>query len=61
VHAGEVGIGGDPADRLDAVQDGHLDVDEGDVRYVLCGERVALLPVGGFADHVDVVLDVEQR
>jgi hypothetical protein len=61
MHAGQAGIGGDPAGGLDAVQHGHLDIDQGDIRYVLCGERDALLPVGGLGDHLDVVLGLEQR
>src|SRR5262249_8925836 len=45
---------------LDAVDRGHLDVDERDVRAVLGGKRHRLVAVGGLGDHLDVVFRFEQ-
>lgn len=61
VYVGQGRVRGDAPGRLDAVHDGHLDVDESDVGQPLLGEREALLAVGGLGHHLDVVLEVEQR
>lgn len=61
MYAGQGRVSGDAPGRLDAVHDGHLDVDEGDVGQPLLEECEALLTVGGLGDHLDVVLEVEQR
>src|SRR5690606_6445187 len=46
---------------LDAVEDGHLDVDERDVGEVLAGQREGLPSVGGLGHDLDVVLQFDER
>ena len=47
--------------RLDAVEPGHADVHEHDVRLELSGERDGRLAVGRFADDLDLGMIREQR
>ena len=54
-------VGADPAGGLEPVAAGHADVHEHDVGSVLEGDHHRLVAVARFADHLDVVLGVEQR
>ena len=54
-------LGGQPADGADAVQDGHVQVEQDRVGLVLGHEVQRLLPVRGGADHLDVGQPVEQQ
>ena len=54
-------LGGQPADGADAVQDGHVQVEQDRVGVVLGHEVQGLLPVRGGADHLDVGYRVEQQ
>ena len=47
--------------RLDAVEPGHLDVEQGDVGAVLAGGRDDLVAAADLGDHLEVGLEVEQR
>ena len=60
-HAVQPLVRDDLLGGLDAVDCGHLDVDEHDIRAVLCGKRHRLLAAGGLGDHLDVVFGFEQR
>jgi hypothetical protein len=61
VDRGQVRARGDAAGRLDAIDPGHPDVHQQHVRRVPFREPHGLLCVSGLADHVEVVLGVEER
>jgi hypothetical protein len=61
VDAGQLRPRGDPPGRLDAVEYRHADVHQQHVRRVPFGDAHGLLPVGGLAHHLEVVLGLEQR
>lgn len=56
----EVLVGGDSAGGFDPVGVGHADVHEDYVGSMLAGHGDGGGAVGGFADHFDVCLGVEQ-
>ncbi len=58
--AGGVGQFPQAAQGLDAVHAGHLDVHQDDVGLELLGAGHALGAVAGLADHLDVVLDLQE-
>ena len=59
-HAVQSLIRDDLPGGLDAVDRGHLDVHQRDIRAVLRGERHRLLPVGCLGDHLNVVFGLKQ-
>jgi len=62
-HRDDLGLrsfGLDPADRGDAVHVRHQEIHQDDVGLEATGHRHALAAVGGLADNLDVVLEVEE-
>ena len=60
MHVRKPIVGGDPTGCFEAITARHADVHEDHVRSVLSGKRHGLAAVGGFGQHGDVVLGIEQ-
>jgi hypothetical protein len=59
---GDIGVlGGQPAGGADAVQDGHVQVEQDRIGLMLGHELQRLLPVRGGANHLDVGEATEQQ
>jgi hypothetical protein len=56
----ELGVRRDPTRRLDPVEPGHADVHEHDVGSMALGPVDRLVAVVGLADHLEVVLGVDE-
>jgi hypothetical protein len=54
-------LGGQPTGSTDAVQDGHVQVEQDRIGFMLSHEFQRLLPVPGGADHLDVAQPAEQQ